>query len=60
MDPETYFSAIEPPGYELLILAPRGTGASSAPRSNDGYKMAGYVDDLESLRAHLGVKALTL
>src|ERR1700726_4594860 len=59
MDPEAYFAAMDLPGYELLIFAPRGTGASSFPPSTNGYRMAGSVDDLESLRKHLGVGALT-
>jgi pimeloyl-ACP methyl ester carboxylesterase len=60
MDPEAYFAAMDLPGHELLIFAPRGTGASSAPPTKDGYKIAGYTDDLESLRVHLAVDALTL
>ena len=44
----------------MLIFAPRGTGASTSPPTTDGYKIAGYVEDLESLRVHLGVDALTL
>lgn len=60
MDPDAYFSAMDLPGFELLVFAPRGTGASSPPASPDGYKMAGYVQDLESLRQHLAVDALTL
>ncbi len=60
MDPEAYFAAMDLPGYELLIFAPRGTGASTPPPTTDGYKIAGYVEDLESLRVHLGLEALTL
>ena len=60
MDPEAYFAAMELPGYELLIFAPRGTGASTPPPTKDGYKIAGYVEDLEALRVHLGVDTLTL
>ena len=60
MDPDAYFATMELPGYELLIFAPRGTGASSVPNTTDGYKMAGYVEDLESLRSHLGLDTLTL
>ena len=60
MDPEAYFAAVDLPGYELLIFAPRGTGSSSPPESKDGYRIAGYEEDLESLRIHLGVDTLTL
>jgi proline iminopeptidase len=60
MDPEAYFAAVDLPGHELLIFAPRGTGVSSPPESQDGYRIAGYVEDLESLRIHLGVATLTL
>lgn len=60
MDPEAYFAAMDLPGYELLVFAPRGTGASTPPATTDGYRIAGYVEDLESLRSHLGLDALTL
>ena len=60
MDPQAYFAAMDLPGRELLVFAPRGTGASTAPPSPDGYRMAGYVADLESLRLHLGLDTLTL
>ncbi len=39
MDPEAYFAAMDLPGFELLIFAPRGTGASSRPPSLDEYRM---------------------
>jgi len=60
MDPDAYFAAMDLPGHELLVFAPRGTGASTAPETADGYRIAGYVEDLESLRSHLGLDALTL
>jgi pimeloyl-ACP methyl ester carboxylesterase len=60
MDPEAYFAAMDLPGYELLVFAPRGTGASTPPPSLDGYQLAGYVEDVASLHRHLGVDALTL
>ena len=41
-------------------LCSGGTGASTAPETADGYRIAGYVEDLESLRSHLGLDALTL
>jgi pimeloyl-ACP methyl ester carboxylesterase len=59
-DPEAYLAPLELPGFELLILAPRGTGASTAPPSDDGYRIAGYAGDLELLRRHLGRERLTL
>jgi pimeloyl-ACP methyl ester carboxylesterase len=60
MDPDAYFAAMDLRGFELLIVAPPGTGASSRPSAPDGYKMADYVADLESLRVHLVVNQLTL
>jgi proline iminopeptidase len=60
MDPTAYFAAIEIPGHELLIFAPRGTGESSRPDRADGYQIADYVEDVESLRLHLGLERLTL
>jgi pimeloyl-ACP methyl ester carboxylesterase len=60
MDPEAYFAELELPGHEMLVFAPRGTGQSSAPSSGGGYGIAGYVDDVEALRLHLGQQRLTL
>jgi pimeloyl-ACP methyl ester carboxylesterase len=60
MDPTAYFSAIDIPGHELLIFAPRGTGDSSWPDKVDAYRIADYVDDVETLRVHLGLDQLTL
>lgn len=60
MDPEAYFATLELPGHELLVFAPRGVGASSPPSSAEGYRMAGYVQDVESLRVHLDESALTI
>ena len=60
LDPEAYFDGLELPGAELLIFAPRGTALSTPPTSNDGYRLAGYVEDLEHLRLHLGVERLML
>jgi pimeloyl-ACP methyl ester carboxylesterase len=60
LDPEAYFHGFEVPGVELLIFAPRGTALSTAPETNGGYRLAGYVEDLEHLRSHLGVDRLTL
>jgi pimeloyl-ACP methyl ester carboxylesterase len=60
MDPEAYFSAMDLAGFELLIFAPRGVGASSVPPAPQDYRIAGYVKDLESLRQHLEVERLTM
>lgn len=60
MDPQSYFATLAIPGHEQLIFAPRGTGASSPPRELSGYQIAGYIEDLESLREHLDVTTLTL
>ena len=59
-DPVAYYATLDLPGHELVVLAPRGTGASTPPSTPDGYRMAGYVDDLEALRDHLGGDPLTL
>ena len=60
MDPEAYFAPMDLPGREVLVFAPRGTGQSSPPSSSEGYRLAGYVADLESLRTQLHVPRLTL
>jgi pimeloyl-ACP methyl ester carboxylesterase len=60
MDPDAYFAGLELPGHQLLVFAPRGTGESSAPSTWGGYGIAGYVDDVEALREHLGQQRLTL
>jgi pimeloyl-ACP methyl ester carboxylesterase len=60
MDPEAYFAGMDLPAFELLVYAPRGTGASAEPATRDGYLTSAYVADLAALRAHLGVERLTL
>jgi proline iminopeptidase len=60
MDPEAYCAPLDLPGFELLVFAPRGTGESSPPPSPDGYQIAGYVADIESLRQHLGAERVTI
>jgi pimeloyl-ACP methyl ester carboxylesterase len=60
LDPEAYFASMQLPGYELLVFAPRGTGRSSAPPTPEGYRISGYVEDVESLRTHLSLDQLTL
>jgi pimeloyl-ACP methyl ester carboxylesterase len=44
----------------LVIPDPRGTGASPAPADPTAYAAVRLVDDLEALRAHLGLDALDL
>jgi pimeloyl-ACP methyl ester carboxylesterase len=39
----------------LVVLDPRGTGASDPPASESAYRLADYVEDLEALRAELGL-----
>ncbi len=60
MDPEAYFDPAVLPGWTQLILCPRGTGASEAPPTPEGYRVAGYITDVDELRRHLGVERLTL
>jgi proline iminopeptidase len=60
MDPESYFASAHLPGFTQLILCPRGTGASDAPPTPDGYRIAGFAADVEALRVHLGHEQLTL
>jgi proline iminopeptidase len=60
MDPQAYFAGFDLPGYEVLIFGPRGVGDSAPPATLDGYRLAGYVADVNELRLHLGVPALTL
>lgn len=60
LDPEAYFAPVTLPAREMLIFAPRGTGASSPPSSADGYRIEGYVADLDRLRVHLDVERMTL
>ncbi|MCO4252123.1 alpha/beta fold hydrolase [Pseudarthrobacter raffinosi] len=60
LDPEIYFGGLDLPGYQLLIFNPRGTGASDPPAAPDGYRLAGYVEDVEALHRHLGQKRLCI
>jgi pimeloyl-ACP methyl ester carboxylesterase len=43
----------------LVLLDPRGTGGSDEP-VDGAYPLAGYADDLEELRQHLGVDRFDL
>jgi proline-specific peptidase len=45
---------------ELVLLDPRGTGGSDRPADVSAYAIEDYVDDLEELRAHLGLERLNL
>jgi len=44
----------------LVIPDPRGTGASPLPADRTAYGAAHLADDLEALRAHLGLETLDL
>ncbi|HUK94843.1 MAG TPA: alpha/beta hydrolase [Gaiellaceae bacterium] len=45
---------------ELVLLDPRGTGASDRPADANGYRIADYTADLEELREHLGLERMSL
>jgi pimeloyl-ACP methyl ester carboxylesterase len=45
-------------GRRLLLLDPRGTGASDRPSDPRAYTTDDYVADVEELRVHLGVDRL--
>ncbi len=60
LDPLAYFAGAEVPGVARLVLCPRGTGQSDPPSSPEGYRIAGYIEDVEYLRSHLGVAQLNL
>src|SRR3954451_24541861 len=42
----------------LLLLDPRGTGASARPAGPTGYALEDYAADIEALRAQLGLETL--
>src|SRR5689334_24547800 len=46
--------------YTLIMLNPRGTGASDRPADARAYGIDDYVDDVEQLRRHLGVERMLL
>ncbi len=60
LDPVSYFAGAVVPGFRQLVFCPRGTGLSDPPASPEGYRIAGYVSDVEELRNHLGAEQLTL
>ena len=45
---------------ELLVIDPRGTGASDPPRGDRAYRQEDYVADLEELRQELGAEQIDL
>jgi proline iminopeptidase len=45
---------------ELVLLDPRGTGASDRPVDSSGYAIADYTSDLEELREHLGLERMSV
>ena len=45
---------------ELVLLDPRGTGASDRPADPRAYAIDDYVADVEELRDHLGLERLSL
>lgn len=46
--------------FALVILDPRGTGASDPPANRMSYGLDDYARDIEQLRRHLSLEALTL
>jgi proline iminopeptidase len=46
--------------HTLVILSPRGTGASDRPADVGDYHLDDYVSDLEELREHLGLDQMLL
>ncbi len=60
LDPAAFYADVDLPGFQRLVFCPRGTGESDPPDSPDGYRIAGYVDDLDELHRHLGSAQLTL
>ncbi len=46
--------------YSLLLLDPRGTGDSDVPADPTSYRCDRLVDDVETLRSHLGLDRMDL
>lgn len=44
----------------LVLLNPRGTGASDRPRDRGAYELDDYTNDLEDVRLHLGLEKMDL
>jgi proline iminopeptidase len=46
--------------HTLLLLDPRGTGASDRPADTSAYDLADYAADVEAVREHVGLERLDL
>jgi len=46
--------------FTLVLVDPRGTGASDRPADRAAYRIEDYVTDLEELRQHLGLERMLL
>jgi proline-specific peptidase len=46
--------------FDLILVDPRGTGATPRPDDPSAYETSDYVGDLEQLRADLGLEQLNL
>ncbi len=46
--------------FTLVLLDPRGTGASQAPEDEQAFTTADYVADVEALRSHLDLEEMNL
>ncbi|MEP6893938.1 MAG: alpha/beta fold hydrolase, partial [Gaiellaceae bacterium] len=46
--------------FTLVLLDPRGTGASDSPADPTAYRFDDYVGDVEELRRHLGLERVSL
>jgi proline iminopeptidase len=55
-----YFGSLDALAAErtLVLLDPRGTGASDRPADPAGYALEDYAADVEAVRAHLGLDTL--
>ena len=45
---------------ELILLDPRGTGGSDRPADSRAFTVEDYANDVEELRAHLGLERMSL
>ncbi|WP_410625586.1 alpha/beta fold hydrolase [Amycolatopsis sp. cmx-8-4] len=60
LDPRSYYQNTRLVSFQLVVFYPRGTGLSDPPVDPEGYRISGYVEDVEELRAHLGLERLML
>jgi proline iminopeptidase len=60
LHPPAFYEPLRGLPLQQLVFCPRGTGQSHTPDAPSGYEIAGYVEDVEALRRHLGVEQLTL